>query len=286
MKEKEGQLLTISEMANICRISRQTLIYYDKHDVFKPEYMDEKGYRYYSIYQVPYLREICALKNNNLSLREIVENFQNRNIKNTQDLLRLKKQNLEEEIADLQLKLKSIEERLAYYDYAKQEMTRVNQPYIREFPERKILFCPWDTDDMNRSHMHYTHMKLRNRCNEFQIKIDRGWGAMLRKATIHTAHPYREAGAYINLPPDFENIYGIPEGHYLVIPAGTFACMCKYGMPYELEYVNQLFQWIEQQGYTVTGDILDECMLDTTFYTEDQKKDFCQIQIPVEISAK
>ena len=282
--KKDETLLTISEMANICRISRQTLIYYDKHDVFKPYYMDDKGYRYYSVYQLPYLREICALKENNFSLKDIVENFKNRDIKNTQDLLRFKKQNLLDEMENIRLKLKSIDERLSYYDYAQQEIERTDIPYIRKFPQRKILFCAWDVEEMTRSVLHFTHMKLRNRCGELHLTVDRGWGALLRKDDIYTDHPFAGAGGYVNLPADFENIYDIPVENYIVVPAGTFACICRYGMPYETEYVERLFDWIKENNYTITGDILDECLLDTTFYTKERQKDFCQIQIPIAVS--
>ena len=280
---KRSAMLTISEMASLCRISRQTLIYYDKNDVFKPIHTDEKGYRYYSVHQVPFLREICALRDNDFSLKDIVDNFQNRNIKNIQDLFLFNKQKLEEDIEALNRKLKSVNERLAYYDYVKEEMQHVQIPYIRQFGERKILFCEWDTEDMDRTTMHLGHMKLRNWCDEFHLKIDRGWGALLRSDHVGTDHPYIKAGAYVNLPPDFENIYDIPEENFFTIPAGFFACMCKYGMPYETEYIDQLIQWIEEHHYTVIGDIIDECLLDTTFYTEEQQKDFCQLQIPVKL---
>lgn len=283
---KRSPLLTISEMASLCRISRQTLIYYDKNDVFKPIHTDDKGYRYYSVHQVPFLREICALKDNDFSLKDIVDHFQDRNIKNMQDLFRFKKQTLEEEIEQINLKLKSINERLAYYDYVKEEMQHIQLPYIRQFPERKILFCSWDstdTEDMDRTTLHFTHMKLRNRCDEFHLKIDRGWGALLRKDHVGTDRPFVNAGGYVNLPPNFENIYDIPEENYLVIPAGFFVCMCKYGMPYEVNFIDFLIRWIEDNHYTITGDILDECLLDTTFYTEEQQKDFCQLQIPVKL---
>ena len=62
----EDATLTISEMARICRVSRQTLIYYDKNNIFKPVYTNKNGYRLYSIYQIPFLREICALKDKSL----------------------------------------------------------------------------------------------------------------------------------------------------------------------------------------------------------------------------
>lgn len=281
--EKEKHWLTVSEIANICQISRQTLIYYDKHDIFKPQHTDSKGYRYYTVFQIPYLREICALKDNNLSLKDIADNFHGRNIKNTQDLLKYKKQSIEEEIDNLKSKLKSIDDRLDYFEYAKKEMEHAYRPYVRQFPERKILYSPWGEENFDRATMHLTHMKLRNQVTDFHEKVDRGWGALFRKDSVNTDSPLAGAGAYINLPPDFENKYGIPDKSFLVIPAGFFACICKYRMPYETEDVKDLCTWASENHYTVTGDILDECLLDTTFYTEQRKKDFCQIQIPIQL---
>ena len=49
-------LLSISKMAKIHNISRQTLIYYDQMDIFKPAYIDEKGYRFNREVQIPFLR--------------------------------------------------------------------------------------------------------------------------------------------------------------------------------------------------------------------------------------
>ena len=68
-------LIAISEMAKFYGITRQTLIYYDEIDLFKPVQVDCKGYRYYSRRQIPYLREICFLKSVGVSLKEILEHF-------------------------------------------------------------------------------------------------------------------------------------------------------------------------------------------------------------------
>ena len=62
-------------MAQIHDISRQTLIYYDKIDLFKPEIIDDKnGYRYYSTLQIPQLREICFLRSIGMPLDDIRKN--------------------------------------------------------------------------------------------------------------------------------------------------------------------------------------------------------------------
>ena len=41
-------LISISSMARLHSLSRQTLIHYDHINLFKPVEVDEKGYRYYS----------------------------------------------------------------------------------------------------------------------------------------------------------------------------------------------------------------------------------------------
>lgn len=55
----EDSILTISEMAKICRVSRQTLIYYDKNNIFKPMYTDKNGYRLYSISDSFFAGNLC-----------------------------------------------------------------------------------------------------------------------------------------------------------------------------------------------------------------------------------
>lgn len=66
--------LSISQMAELHNISRQTLIYYDKIELFKPTHIDDNGYRLYSAYQIPILREICFLKSIGIKLERIKEN--------------------------------------------------------------------------------------------------------------------------------------------------------------------------------------------------------------------
>ena len=62
----------VNEVAKIFGISRQTLVYYDKIDLFKPKYInDENNYRYYTQDQFFPLRFIIILKEVGLSLDEI-----------------------------------------------------------------------------------------------------------------------------------------------------------------------------------------------------------------------
>ncbi|WP_225999451.1 MerR family transcriptional regulator [Paenibacillus sp. BJ-4] len=74
--------LSISEMAKLRGISVDTLRYYDKIDLFKPSQVDEKtGYRHYSILQYEVPGTIMELRQIGLSIEEIKQCMQNRNLK-------------------------------------------------------------------------------------------------------------------------------------------------------------------------------------------------------------
>lgn len=277
----EDTILTISEMAKICRVSRQTLIYYDKNDIFKPMHTDQNGYRLYSIYQVPFLREICALKEKNLYLKDIVSNLSNRKIETAMDLLLLHQKNLDEQIVALQEKKRCITERILYYQKAEKELSHIEQPYIKRLPARKLLFQPWDCENMTRTRLHMVHMNLRNAAKDMNIPVDFAWGALLRNESIRNARPLHDAGGYVLLPEDFDMDRKVSECSCISVPGGYFACMNVYAMPYDTSYLDRLYQWIEKNHYTVTGDLVNECILDTTFYTKTRQTDFCQLQVPV-----
>lgn len=281
--ESDESLLTISEMAKICRVSRQTLIYYDNNNIFKPTRIDANGYRFYSVYQVPILREICALKEKNFALKDIVENLKNRSLDNFLDMHFRYQHNISSEIEGLQHKKQAIEKRIAYYENVKEELERIEEPYIKYFPERKLLFCEWGIENMNRKQLHLTHMKLRNQARDLNVKIDFGWGSLLRTDSIKNNVPVQHGGGYVVLPETFENVHEIPDENYIVFPASYFVCMNVYAMPYDPAYLDMFYHWIRSNHYAITGDLISECMLDTTFYNDKRTADFCQLQAPIRI---
>ena len=56
-------LFSIGELSKYQKISKQTLIFYDKIGLFRPAYVDpNNGYRYYSASQIDYLDTILLMK--------------------------------------------------------------------------------------------------------------------------------------------------------------------------------------------------------------------------------
>ena len=271
-----SEYLLIGEMAKIHDVTRQTLIFYDKIGLFKPYMIDENNRRLYKVEQIPFLREICFLKSIGVSLEEIKKHLPTRNPQNAISLLELHYNQMDENIKELIKKENYIKQRIDIYKSAIINKQSQHSVSIRHLEERRIV-CSAFEGNLNRQTMHLTMMKAREKLSKNGILISNGFGTLLCRKNVIAGKPFENGYVYVNLPTeDTEGIEDIQ-----VLPAGEYACREKYGMPYEVEYDYDLLKWIENNDYTAIGDIVDTCLLDTTFYEEGIYQDFCEIQIRV-----
>ena len=70
------QKLSSGEIANICKINKKTLFYYDQINLFKPAVVETNGYRYYTLDQIDQLSKIKALQSVGFSLTEIKQQLE------------------------------------------------------------------------------------------------------------------------------------------------------------------------------------------------------------------
>ncbi len=269
--------LSISEMAQIHDISRQTLIYYDKIGLFKPEIIDDNnGYRYYSTLQIPLLREICFLRSIGMSLEDIRKNNEYNNTKSTMELLISQHDKIEKEIAALETQKKLIDKRVQIYKDASSYADADYKPTIEYFPERRLLYHEWREDNHTRYELHYALMKIWNESEAYGILPSRRWGALFFKDQIENGTPLNHAGGCCLINYDIPDMPGLH-----ILPEGEYVCMPKFGMPYETAHIDKLVAWIHDNDYEIVGDIYDECLIDAIFYDDDNELDFCEIQIPI-----
>jgi DNA-binding transcriptional MerR regulator len=273
--ESGEQLLTITEMAQIHKISRQTLIHYDKIGLFQPKVVDSNGYRFYTVTQIPHLREICFLKALGLRLETIKGHIQNRSHDSAIELLQSHLELLNDEIRDLTERRRAIQDRIAVYQSADVYNDQAYMPTIEYFEERRVLFFPWE-GPMCRETLHLTVMKGWRQLLSSNTLPSSGFGAILFRDQLLKGDVLKGAGGYVNVPERMKDVDGVR-----ILPEGEYICVCKYSMPYEIEHLYTLVDWIKNNGYEIIGDIVDECLLDTTFYDSQRKTDFSQLQIPV-----
>ncbi|MBR3840628.1 MAG: MerR family transcriptional regulator [Erysipelotrichales bacterium] len=92
---------TTGEFAKLCNVEKRTLFYYDEIGLFKPEKIEENGYRYYTIFQLDTFAVIQALKALKMSLEDIRTFIQNRDIKTYHDYLKQQEEAVNKQLEEL-----------------------------------------------------------------------------------------------------------------------------------------------------------------------------------------
>ncbi|HJA67663.1 MAG TPA: MerR family transcriptional regulator [Candidatus Mediterraneibacter cottocaccae] len=113
-------LFSIGEVAKYQKISKQTLIFYDKIGLFCPVYVDpDNGYRYYSASQLDELDTILIMKKIGFSLNDIREHLQNYNIDSSLAAFRQQMEVIDQKIGELRLIRSRVAQRCTQMEQAK-----------------------------------------------------------------------------------------------------------------------------------------------------------------------
>lgn len=261
---------SISEMAHMHGISRQTLIYYDKIGLFSPSHVSENGSRLYTVEQMPFLREICFLKELNLPLKEIKEHINQTNSYKALELIQKQLKNIRQKQAHFRKMEEFLLERLNTYEQAC--IADVDgQIYLRHKPRRHAIMVRWERAEMNPGLLHLCYVKGKKRLEELGVQIPYGLGAKLSAADV------RRGGSLFFLPgsmPQTEDM--------VIIPEGLYACTYVYGKPYQTQQIRAFAERIGQEHMRTTGDYINVCLLDTVFHSKERPEDLCELQIKIE----
>lgn len=99
---EKKKYFSIGEFAQLFHVSKQTLFYYERNHIFSPNYINEKGYRFYSFDQFCIFEIITSLRMIHVPLKKIAWYLEHRSIENLRDLLREKQAEYQEEIELIQ----------------------------------------------------------------------------------------------------------------------------------------------------------------------------------------
>ena len=273
----EKDLIKITEMATLHGISRQTLIHYDKIGLLEPAYVSESGYRYYSVYQIPRLREICFLKETGVPLSEIRSYMEHRSVEGMQTLLSTRKEEIDQQMAELARQRSYLQQRKEIFSHIDTKRRNIDQPIFEWLPERKAIFSPYPDEEMDKSQLHLSLMGAWGRLASHGMIPSSGFGSIIRTSSLQQNRPLKDAGSIIILPfsEEFE------DDELITLPAGEYITMYKYSMPYDIKPATKLLDWIAENGYEPMGDVIDLCLLDTNFHDDEHQEDFCRLEVRV-----
>ena len=278
MIDKENYL-TVSEMAKILGINKNTILHYDREGVIFSK-RDVNNYRYYHKEQIKIFKLILSLRKSGFSLEEIKEIKEHIFEQNYPFILELVKHKTEEcnnEIEELKEKLKMLKSHEKYMEYLN-DVTLEN-PEKTKIDVKKYGFSK-ETDDFfcikfsNEEQGIYIDLKddnenCKNTIENFLKKYNRDmlwlkrhfFGKLISKENI------------LNKNYKFSKF---------IIKANIESCSNKYIFPKEEyafyylqtnikrdEAIDKMIQKIKENGYEIKGDLYIE---NVSVFEEDEEK--------------
>ena len=102
-------MITVSELAKRCNISRTTVLYYERIGLLQPNHRSDNGYRWYGEQQIQRLKSIMAFRSYGVSVSDIAALLDNDEQQQAQsELLKNQFQTLEDEIQKLRKQQQAI----------------------------------------------------------------------------------------------------------------------------------------------------------------------------------
>jgi DNA-binding transcriptional MerR regulator len=268
--------LSIGQFAKLRNVTTETLRHYDRIGLLKPIKVDPKtGYRYYSILQYEELGTIKELRQLGMSIDEIKKYFNNRNFKQSFNILKYKHDELKKRINELQQLEESISEKIKHLEDISQ-VSDFEDIVIKEIKEREII--TFDKSIKNEIDLSYACIELENALKEIApIVASNRIGTIIKQKYIEV-NKYSESLVMFLFIKDKENIN---KNHIKKIPKGNYACMYYKGHIWDVKVnLRKMIEYVENEGYRVCGDVLQIIQIDISV-TDKREEVLYEIQIPI-----
>lgn len=245
--------LSTGEFANLCKVNKQTILYYEKIGLLSPDHVNEKGYRYYSFRQVELFSMIDLLKDLGMSLEKIKEYINHKSPDAFLDLMHDQKKVIEEQKQQLRIKESIVNERIKLIEHA--QLTDFSEIVVVDIPE-KVMYMSRNIKDV--SDEEYVEV-LSDFINDLDLsRLDNGrqvGGLTKRKELLNEEFTNY---TYFYMEQDHE-----PKSNVMRTQPGKHVIGYHVGLEdYIDETYHRIFQEIERQNLTLGDYSLEEYIYD------------------------
>ena len=268
-------VLSISELAKLKNITTETLRHYDRIGLLKPEYVADSGRRMYSIRQYEKLGTILELRTIGMSLNEIQEYLNHRNVQKSISILKEYQQKFERKLKE-QIQLNEIMiEKLKFLE-GLSNLPEMENVFEEIFPPRYMVTFGKESGDREEHAMAFT--KLENYIKE-KIPIiasDRVGVFTDERLLVPNDNLISAIPMLLVSPKNADETYlkKIPEGKYVCMYYKN-GILEKYDPSFE-----KIKEYIWEKGYKICGNILQIYKIDVTL-SNDREETVMEIQVPV-----
>lgn len=255
------------QFAKLLEVNKDTLLYYDKINLFKPAGTHANGYRYYTLEQYDQFIAIQSLREAEVSIKELQHYFESPNIENLKHLAIVQQQKVALEIK----KLQEIQFFLERTVDLTEEMARVpfDEVIIKELPKEAVVYSENKVDwtaPMEELFEHSTHF-----LKQLGVKSTAAHGAVYDKEAFLNGE--------LN---DYSYLFcRIDEPTSVMKPAGHYAILYHRGCYEEIEEAYTILRSsLNNQNVTIDGNIYEEYLLHS-IATNEESKQITKISVKV-----
>ncbi|MEF9953811.1 MAG: MerR family transcriptional regulator [Clostridium sp.] len=217
MNENGKRCFNTGEFAGLCRTTKETLFYYDKIGLLKPEKVKENGYRVYSSSQFFEYDLICVLKQAGSSLKEIGWYLKHYNAENFLKILKEKEEQIRKQQQELFQMEKMLKHTVSMTEYALQASYDIPKVEMQEEESLLVVrLAPGEGDSPDgiavRLGEHF------DRCEEYSVVDKFPLGSIIMKEEVLKGRE-EESYFFSKVPKtmECEHIIRKPAGRYAVI---------------------------------------------------------------------
>ncbi|UHA73302.1 MerR family transcriptional regulator [Paenibacillus sp. 481] len=273
MSKFHTQYFTTSELAKTCGVTKHTLFHYDEIGLLKPEFINSKGYRFYSIQQCYVLDIINVMKKAGSSLKEIKRFINNQNTPLFIELLKQKQYDLEVEKIRIERMLSLLKGAIEMTEFAKGELH--DGPWLEECEEEYFIATQLEQGDGDKEFAHKL-TEHRDYCEKNLIDYEFPIWTILCKDRLESGE-YNAADYTANKLKSRilgDRIISKSKGLYVVMNhKGSYETMS--------ETYSTIKKFIKNNGMAIYGNAYTVDLL--SYFTEKNPNDYV-IQISVEVT--
>lgn len=277
----KDDLLSITELARLRKVTSETLRHYDRIGLLKPTWVDpETNYRYYSIRQYERLGTIRELRDLGLSIEEIQDYFDDRNLDKSLEILKRQQQRLQEEFHRRLLLSKILSRKLHFIKETAQALPSLNNPFQCRLAQRHIITFDEPAGGPREHAFAFTKLE-QHLTGVAPVLASDSIGVYGDECLLHPS-----AGYIPCVPMVFvEDPGAIESGQIRKIPSGEYVCMFYRGSG--LEEYNPAFEeintYMKACDLHPCGPIFQVYKIDKTV-TDRPDETLLEIQVPVQLN--
>lgn len=271
--------LNIGQMAKLNHISEQTLRLYDKLGILTPfNRGGENGYRYYDIRQSAQLDMIQYMKSLGMSLKNIRNQLDNKDINWLQSIFHQRKNEIDDQIKELKFQKIAIDRTIESFE--RYENAPRDGTILVEYIEKRQMYCidskinfyDFGIDTYEKILRELKESLIAN--NLPQIYFCNA-GSIMRQENL-IEHNFFSTEVFVFVDKEF-----ISNELITTIPANNYLCIYCDCFQKEKEYAVHLLDTVQKQGYIICGDYICEVIAELPMMEKSERGMFLRLQIPI-----